>query len=399
MRATVSGRIQSLLLVVETALALVLLIAATLLVQSLMRLQFVDPGFDTEHVLTFRVSLPRARYPETARRNAFFNDLTDRLRQLPGVTAAGGVNMSPLTDRYSCDSFGLADRPAPPDGQEPCAEARVATREYFSAMGIPLVKGRLFGPADTASATPVIIINETMARKYWPDGNGLGQRFKWGSVTSEAPWRTIVGIVRDVKHFALDVDVEGEVYVPLEQSGPTVMTIAVRTEREPQTLAREIRGIVGTLDASLPISEVFTTGQLVQRSTAMQTFRTQLLTAFALVALGLAIVGVYGVMAFFVAQRTQEIGIRLALGASPTALRRLVVLRGMKAAMIGAALGLLVSLPMSRMIEGLLFGVTSGDRVAYLLGPLLLLSTALVASYVPARRATRVDPVQAIRTE
>ena len=398
-RATGSGRIQSLLLVVETALALVLLIAATLLVQSLMRLQFVDPGFDTEHVLTFRVSLPRARYPETARRNAFFSDLTDRLRQLPGVTAAGGVNMSPLTDRYSCDSFGLADRPAPPDGQEPCAEARVATREYFSAMGIPLVKGRLFGPADTASATPVIIINETMARKYWPDGNGLGQRFKWGSVTSEAPWRTIVGIVRDVKHFALDADVEGEVYVPLEQSGPTVMTIAVRTERAPQTLAGEIRGIVGTLDASLPISEVFTTGQLVQRSTAMQTFRTQLLTAFALVALGLAIVGVYGVMAFFVAQRTQEIGIRLALGASPTALRRLVVLRGMKAAVIGAALGLLVSLPMSRMIEGLLFGVTSGDRVAYLLGPLLLLSTALVASYVPARRATRVDPVQAIRTE
>ncbi len=219
-RATGSGRIQSLLLVVETALALVLLVAATLLVQSLMRLQFVDPGFDTENVLTFRVSLPRARYPATARRNAFFQDLTDRVRQLPGVTAAGGVNMSPLTDRYSCDSFGLADRPAPTDGQEPCAEARVATRGYFTAMGIPLVQGRLFEPGDTESAAPVIIINETMARKYWPDGNGLGQRFKWGSVSSEDPWRTIVGIVGDVKHFALDADVEGEVYVPIEQSGP-----------------------------------------------------------------------------------------------------------------------------------------------------------------------------------
>src|SRR5262245_17420747 len=251
MRTSGSGRTQSLLLVVETALALVLLIAASLLVQSLMRLQIVDPGFDTEHVLTFRVGLPRARYPETARRNTFFSDLADRLRQLPGVTAAGGVNMSPLTDRYSCDSFGLADRPAPPDGQEPCAEARVATREYFKAMGIPLVEGRLFAPTDTASASPVIIINETMARKHWPDGTGLGQRFKWGSRTNDDPWRTIVGIGGDVKHFALDADIEGEVYVPIDQSGPTVRTIAIRTEREPSTLTSEIRGIVGALDPLL----------------------------------------------------------------------------------------------------------------------------------------------------
>ena len=398
-RATSSGRIQSLLLVVETALALVLLVAATLLVQSLMRLQFVDPGFDTENVLTFRVSLPRARYPESARRVALFNDLTERLHRLPGVNAAGGVNMSPLTDRYSCDSFGLADRPPPPEGQEPCAEARVATRHYFTAMGIPLVKGRLFEQSDTESAPPVIIINETMAQKYWPDGNGLGQRFKWGSASGEDPWRTVVGIVRDVKHFALDARAYGEVYVPIAQSGPTVMTFAVRTSRDPAHLPAEIRGAIAALDPLLPISEVFTTRQLVQRSTAMQTFRTQLLTAFAVVALGLAIVGVYGVMAFFVAQRSQEIGIRLALGASPAVVRRLVIGRGMRAAVLGAALGLGVSIPVTRLIGGLLFGVTPSDPIAYALAPVLLLSTALLASYVPARRATRIDPIRAIKAQ
>jgi putative ABC transport system permease protein len=398
-RATHSGRIQSLLLVVETALALVLLVAATLLVQSLMRLQLVDPGFDTENVLTFRVSLPRARYPETSRRVAFFNDAAERLHRLPGVNAAGGINMSPLTDRYSCDSFGLADRPAPPEGQEPCAEARVATRGYFMAMGIPVVKGRLFDQSDTESAPPVIIINETMAQKYWPDGDGLGQRFKWGSAGSDDPWRTVVGIVRDVKHFALDAGAYGEVYVPIAQSGPTVMTFAVRTSRDPAQLPSEIRGAIAALDPSLPISEVFTTRQLVQRSTAMQTFRTQLLSAFAVVALGLAIVGVYGVMAFFVAQRSQEIGIRLALGASPAVVRRLVIGRGMKAAGLGATLGLIVSIPVTRLIGGLLFGMTPSDPIAYALALLLLLSTALLASYVPARRATRIDPIRTIKAQ
>jgi putative ABC transport system permease protein len=398
-RSTGSGRLQLLLLIAETALALVLLVAATLLVRSLVRLQHVDPGFDTANVMTFRVSLPRARYPLTERRNAFFAELTARIRQLPGVTASGGANMSPLTDRYSCDSFGLADRPAPPTGEEPCAEARVATREYFQAMGIPLTRGRLFGTGDNRTAPPVIIVNETMARKYWPAGDALGQRFKWGNVTSEDPWRTIVGVVGDVKHFALDADAAGEVYVPLEQSGPTTMTIAARTTRDPALLAGEIRGVIGALDPALPISEVFTTRQLVQRSTALQTFRTQLLTVFAIIALGLAVIGVYGVMAFFVAQRSQEIGIRLALGASPTDVRRLVVRRGMTAAMAGTVLGIAAAIPLTHVIEGLLFGVTPNDPVAYAFAPLLLLATALAASYVPARRATRVDPLTAMRAE
>jgi putative ABC transport system permease protein len=238
-----------------------------------------------------------------------------------------------------------------------------------------------------------------MARGHWPKRNALGQRFKWGSVASEAPWRTIVGVVGDVKHFALEADAAGEVYIPLEQSGPTTMTMAVRTSRNPASLPGEIRGIIGGLDPALPLTEVFTTGQLVERSTALQALRTRLLTMFAAVALGLAVIGVYGVMAFFVAQRSHEIGIRLALGASPVNVRRLVVRRGMTAALIGTALGMAASVPVAQLIEGLLFGVTPRDPLAFAVAPLLLLTTAFAASYVPARRATRVDPLSAIRAE
>ncbi|HSC25833.1 MAG TPA: ABC transporter permease [Vicinamibacterales bacterium] len=398
-RSTGSGRAQQVFLIVETALALVLLVTATLLVRSLIRLQSVDPGFDADRVLTFRVSLPRARYPATAQRIAFFTGLADRLRALPGVTAAGAVNMPPLTDRYSCDSFGLADRPAPPAGEEPCTEARVATRGYFAALGIPLLAGRAFTAGDTADAPGVIVINDAMAQKYWPDGNALGQRFKWGCVSCGTPWLTVIGIVGNVKHFGLDAEAAGEVYTPLEQSGPLTLTMAVRTVRDPGSLASEVRGAVGALDPALPIFEVFTTRQLVAQSTAVPAFRTEVLTTFAVVALGLAVIGVYGVMAFFVAQRSHEIGVRLALGASPADVRSLVVRRGMTAAAAGALLGIAASVPVTQLIGGLLFGVTPHDPVAYGVAPLLLLATALLASYLPASRATRVDPLAALRAE
>jgi putative ABC transport system permease protein len=393
------GRLQSALLVVETALALLLLVSATLLIQSFVRLQRVDPGFDDEHVLTFRVTLPRSRYDTPARRTGFFDDVVGRLRALPGVEAAGAVNMSPLAPRYSCDSFGLADRPAPPDGEEPCAESRIAAGEYFRAMGIPVLAGRTFGPEDTAAAAPVLVVNESMARKYWPSGGALGQRFKWGSVASDDPWRTIVGIVRDVKHFGLDAEAAPEVYMPAAQMSSSAMTIAVRTPRDPAALAADVRRVVGAADQSLPLAEVFTTRELIDRSTALARFRTQLLGGFAAVAVVLAVVGVYGVMAFYVAQRRREIGIRVALGAGPGEVRRLVIGRGMRAALCGVGIGLVGAFLTTRLLSDLLFEVDPVAPFALAFASAVLIATALAASYLPARQATKVDPAAAIGTE
>lgn len=394
-----AGRLQSALLVGETAIALVLLVGATLLVQSLARLERVDPGFDTGSVLTFRISLPRARYPATETRNALFLRLAERLAALPGVEAAGGVNMAPLSQRSSCDSFGLADRPAPPDGEEPCAEARVATADYFRAMGIRRLAGRGFEPADTADGAQVVIVSESMAKKYWPAGDALGQRLKWGSVASDDPWRTIVGVVADLKFFGLDADPVPEIYVPVGQGGTFSLTWAARTSRDPAALAAEARRAVAELDPELPLYEVQTTRQLVDRSTVLPRFRTDVLGAFAAIALLLALVGIYGVMAFYVAQRSREIGIRMTLGATPREVRALVMRRGMAAAAVGAGLGLVAAVPLVRLLRGMLFGVEASNPTAFVAAPLLLLATALVASLLPARRATRVDPVVAIRAE
>jgi putative ABC transport system permease protein len=390
---------QSALLVLETALALVLFVAASLLVRSFLKLQHVDPGFDTERVLTFRIELPRARYATPAAGGQFFDRLIAGVAALPGVAVAGGVNMAPLSPRHSCDSFGLADRPAPPEGQEPCAESRVATSGYFQAMGIPLIAGRHFLPADGPDTARVILVSETLANTYWPRGGALGQRFKWGSVTSADPWRTIVGVVGDVKHFGLDADAAADVYMPMEQVGSARMTVAVRTARDPDALRAEIRPLVGLLDPALPMLEVFSTRELVDRSTAPSRFRTELLAAFALIALGLATVGVYGVMAFFVSQRTQEIGIRLALGARASEVRWLVVRGAMTSAGLGILLGAGGALAAARLLEQLLFGVDPVDPLSFVLAPIVLLATALGASYVPARRATRLDPLAALRTE
>jgi putative ABC transport system permease protein len=392
-------RIQSTLLVLEAALALVLLVAATLLVESLVRLQRTDPGFDTEQVLTFRLALPRTRYPDAARRRAFFSGTVARVRALPGVAAAGAVNMSPLTPRYSCDSFGLADRPAPPAGQEPCAESRAATADYFRAMGIPLRSGRVFDGSERPDGPLVIVVSETMARKYWPDGGALGQRFKWGCVACDTPWLTVIGVVGDVKHYSLEEDAPPEVYSPLEQTGSSAMTVAVRTSRDPASLAGEVRDVVRSLDPALAVSEMFTTRELVGRATAAPAFRTQLLTAFALVALGLAVAGVYGVLSFFVAQRRREIGIRLALGATPGGVRRYIIRRGLSAAALGTIIGLAAAVPLMRLLGDLLFGVKPDDPMAFAAGPLLLLGAALLACYLPARRATLLDPVATIRTD
>jgi putative ABC transport system permease protein len=392
-------RLQTGLLVLETALALMLLVSATLLIESFVRLRDVDPGFDAAHVMTFRVSLPDARYPTTDARRVFFDDLAARIGGLPGVTAAGGINMAPLTGRYSCDSFGLAGRPAPPRGLEPCAESRIATPEYFRAMGIPLVAGRGLEATDVAGREPVIVVNQSLARHYWPRGRAVGQRFKWGNANAGGPWRTIVGVVGDVKHFGLDVKSADEVYMPLAQVAASALTIAARTDRAPATLVADLRHTVAGLDATLPVSEVASGRDLIDRSTAVPQFLTELTVVFAAVALGLALLGVYGLMSFFVAQRTREIGIRMALGARAHEVRRLVVRRGMTAVAAGVACGLAAALAFTQLLGSLLFGVTPTDWHAFVLAAAALGVAAFAAAYFPARRATRVDPLAVMRAE
>jgi putative ABC transport system permease protein len=391
--------VQSALIVIEAALALVLLVGATLLIQSLGRLQKVDPGFTTAETLTFRIALPRARYGSVEQRNAFFEQLIGTLRALPGVRDAGGVNMSPLSGRHSCDSFGLADRPAPPAGQEPCAEVRVATPGYFGAMGIPLISGRQLALSDNRGSLPVAVIGESMARRYWPAGDAVGQRLKWGSVASDGPWLTIVGVIGDIKHFALNEPAPDEVYMPLAQRSASVFTIAVNRRGDPSAMRDDIRRVVRAKDPALPVAELFTTDELVSRSVALPRFRTELLSTFAALALLLAMVGIYSLMAFQVAQRRREIGIRLALGASPREVKRLIVARGMKSVGLGCAIGIAAAIPLMRVTSDILFGVTPGQPSAYVIGPALLILSALMASYVPVRRAVAVDPVSTMRVE
>jgi len=390
-------RFQSTLIVVEAALALILLVSATFLVRSLVRLQRVDPGFTTAHTLTFRLSLPRTRYPDAVRGNAFFKTVMHRIAAQPGVAAVGGVNTSPLSGRNSCDSFGLDDRPAPPQGQEPCAEVRVATPGYFTAMGIRLEAGRHLSLEDTADTQPVAVISDSMAKRYWPAGTAVGQRLKWGSVASESPWLTIVGVIGGVRHFGLNELAPDEVYMPMEQRGAPAVTFAVRTEHDASALREQVRVIIADLDPALPVAELLTTNELVARSVALPAFRTQLLTAFAVLALLLAVSGVYGVVAFQVGQRRREIGIRLALGATSREVRRLVVRRGMSTVALGCGIGVVAAFPLMRLLQDALFGVTPGDPLPYVIAPAVLLATALAASYLPARRATAFDPVDTIR--
>ena len=390
---------QSGLVVTETALALILLVAATLLVQSLDKLQRVDPGFTTAQALTFRISLPRTRYAQPEQRNAFFQRVIERVGAEPGVVAAGGVNTSPLSGRNSCDSFGLADRPAPPDGQEPCAEVRVATPGYFAAMGIPVIAGRSLAASDVASTLPVAVISNSMARRYWPGANAIGQRLKWGSVASDRPWLTIVGVIGDVRHFGLDEVAPDEVYMPLNQSSAAAFTLALRTDGDPAGLREQVSAIVREADPALPIAELFTTRELVARSLALPAFRTGLLAVFAGLALMLAMAGVYSLIAFHVAQRRREIGIRLALGATPGEVKRLIVRRGVTAVAAGCVLGTIVSIPLMQLTRDALFAVTPEEPMAYAIASAVLLFTAFFASYLPARHATSFDAVESIRAE
>ena len=399
------GRLRRALVVAEVALSLVLLVGSGLMMRSFMRLRGVDPGFRSDHALTLSISLPvAAKKPTEADRERFvriFGDTVTRLQSLPGVTAVGGVDVMPLSGNtpdmlFELDGFTPADQ-----ADEPNCQVRHVAGDWFAAMGIPIVRGRGFLPSDTATSAPVLVVNQAWVTKYSPDREAIGRRIRpLSSKGEEQPWATIVGVIGDVRGYGLDAPAQPEVYWPLTQKrAASLMSMIVRTTGNAQPLAGAARAAVAEVDAEQPIFDVEPLDDVVAGSLAQRRFTLTLMVLFGLVALVLAAVGIYGVMAYTVAQRTQEIGIRVALGASPATVLGMVVRDGMKLVGLGLVLGGVAAALLARVGESLLWGVSSTDAATYVVIAAVLAAVALVAIVIPARRATRVDPMRALRSE
>jgi putative ABC transport system permease protein len=397
-RGTTGGhhRIRSSLVVVEVALALILLVCSGLLIRSFVRLQKVSPGFNTDNALAVNVSLPGRKYPNQDQYSAFFAQLIEKVAALPGVVAVGATQALPVQGDYLL-GFNIQGRPPDPPGQDKSTNYYAVTPGYFKAMGIPLLKGRPFTEQDGANAPRVAVINETMARTYFPDEDPIGK----GINVTNGPerFREIVGIVGDVKQYGLAHPSTLQTYEPYLQAPFAGVTLVVRSAGNPLALSGGIRSEVLALDKEQPVSRIRTLDQIVSGSVQQQHFLMILLGAFAAVALILAAVGLYGVMSYAVTQRTHEIGIRMALGANTSNVLRLVVGHGMSLAFIGVAIGLAGAFALTRLMAQLLFAVSTTDPVTFAGISILLTGVAFGACLVPARRAARVDPMVALRHE
>ena len=393
-----SHRLRGLLVVSEVALSLMLLVSAGLLIRSFLQLVKTDPGFNSESLLTMNLVLPAAKYKEEAQRAAFYSDLISRVEGLPGVESVAAVNHLPLGGSNSSTGFLIEGVPEPPPGQEFVGRYRVCTPNYFKTMGIDVLQGRAFSDQDKAGAPPVIIVNETLARKYWPDGEPVGKRMRYTGPLRENPWMQVVGVVRDVKH-DMTLPITEDFYVPHAQDAWQSMALVAKTRVEPASMAAPIRQQVWAIDKDQPVFDVHTMREVRAISLALYSFSSVMLGIFAGVALLLAAIGIYGVMSYAVTQRTQEIGIRMALGARAIDVLKLVVKNGMGLALIGVAVGLAGSFGLTRLLASLLVGVTPTDAVTFSIVSCGLLLVALLACYIPARRATKVDPMVALRYE
>ena len=387
------------LVVLEVAVALVVLLGAGLMVESYQRLQKVDPGFKTDNVLTLELFLPVSRYSAPHQWSAFFDQLLERLRNLPGVVAAGAVSAVPLGVVQRLGDVVIEGSPPVPGQPNPSVAWRTNSADYFRAMGIPLRQGRVFDEHDDEHADPVVIVDQTCARRFWPHQDPLGKRLRLSGQKAPEVWRTVVGVVGDVKHEGLETVSREQIYVPYQQYPQPFMYLVLHTAADAARTAVPARRAVLGIDKNQAVFRIETMQEKLVRSLAWRRFYTLLLASFALVALVLAVVGVYGVMAYTVTQRTREIGIRMALGAERQAVVRMVVLHALRLAALGVVLGLAAALALLRIAASLLYGVTATDLKTFLGGSLLLTALALLASYLPARRASRVDPVIALRTE
>ncbi len=386
--------LRSVLVVAEVALTLVLLVGAGLLLRSVHQLLQVSPGFQIDNRLTFQINLPSATY-DRPQEVAFFRELLQRLRALPGVRAAGASHALPLGFGGGTRSFHVEGYEAPEGESMPLCESRMISPDYIKAMGMPLLKGREFDQRDTETSRPVVLVDQKTVRRFWPDQDPLGRRIQFG----DDVWREVVGVVGSVKNGGLDAEGREQIYAPYTQFPRSTMYLVLHTESAPLSLLGAARAEVRALDRTVPVSEVKTLEQQLDGSVAIRRLSMTLLLVFALLALVLAAVGIYGVMSYSVSQRTHEIGIRMALGAQPADVLKLVVRQGMVLTLIGVAVGLAASFALTRFLSSLLFGVSATDPVTFAGVALLLAAVALAASYLPARRATKVDPLVALRYE
>jgi predicted permease len=391
-----TGFTRATLVIAETALALVLLVGAGLLIKSFARLQGVDPGFSPGRVLTAQLPLPATRYPNDAARRAFWARLVDRARAIPGVMAVGLTSNVPFNGLVGSGSYSIVGYTPRQNEAQPHGRQEVVGGDYFRAMGIPLVEGRLFNDADAADSPPVVVIDQVLVKRYFTDRSPIGQQIRRGGPTS--PAFTIVGVVGTINSIDLGEPVTKErIYYPVAQQPIAAMALVMKTGSDERALVSQVRAAVASIDAEQPVADVRTMGEWMARSLEGRRSPMLLLALFGVVALTLSAIGIYGVLAFGVAQRSREFGIRQALGANPRAILSLVIVQGMRTAGAGMALGLAGSVALTRYLQSLLFGVGAHDVSVYAGVTTLLLGVALAACYLPARRATRIEPTVALR--
>ena len=393
-----SHRLRGAFVATEIALALILLIGAGLLIKSFSRLQAVDPGFDASNVLAMSVSVPRWKYDSDRKTIDFFKQAVSQLQTLPDVEAVGAISFLPFNGPHSGTGVDIEGQPKLPPGQGLVTGVCVTDANYFTAMKIPLRQGRLFTAEEATDERHVVVVNETFARKNLPGENPIGKRVTIDMKDQNVP-SEIIGVVADSKHMALDGEPEPMAYWPHPELTYPSMTFVIRTRGPAQNIAAAARNVIHALDPQQPIGEVTTMQHLLAKSIARSRFNTVLLAVFAFVALALAAVGTYGVMSYAVTQRTHEFGIRMALGARALDVLKLVLRRGMALALIGVIVGLAAAFALTRLLSSLLFEVKATDAFTFSAVPLSLFAIALLASYIPARRATKVDPLVALRYE
>lgn len=393
------NRLRSALVISEIAMTLVLLVCAGLLIRTVARLRNVDAGFNPNNVLAMNIGLPQAKYPKPENVIAFNKEIVERITALPGVKAAGTTSVLPLSDNFDGRGLAVEDHPKP-RGEEITVDLYVTTPGYLKAMEIPLLSGRLITDQDTKDSPNVALINKTMAAQFWPNEDPLGKRIKFpGSDKNPQPWRTIVGTVSDVSQYALDKTPPMQIYLPHSQFPTSFNSIVVRTQNEPTALIGAVRREIQAVDKDQAVFNVTTLEELIGDSILIRKFFMLLLLVFAALALTLAAVGIYGVMSYVASQRTYEIGIRMALGAQTRDVLKLIIGNGMALTFIGVAAGLAGAFALTRLMAGLLFGVSATDTITFLIVSVGLTLVALLACYIPARRATKVDPLVALRYE